>query len=419
MIILYLSERYLLEKISDCVLFYFFKYKLMRLLLFLSVLLTSSPLFAQSNKQIVKETIKKYKNHQTMSYDISYSMKFLDDNKPTIINSSVFIKKENKDKIFSSTFLYNREDDDANYIKYYKSPFIYIIDKKEEKVLRSDASKGDFYKSFINGNIDGNVREVYFTDISKLQWKLWTTKNTINYSDSLNYLKIEISFPDENEYYEMKEIVYIDKSTKIITSFISQIKYKDQLQLKSWTINNVKFDQFKDEDLNSMVNFYMDTYEIEDYQTPTEEDFKLLENYVVAPVISGVIFPNYKQNTEINYDKITILDFWYTSCMPCIKAIPYLNSLNEKYKGNIEVIGVNPFEYEPENQETIESFLNRTPIDYSIFLIKDLPQEFNINVYPTVYVIDAKGRVRYSQMGLNEETYKEIDSLLQQLIHEN
>lgn len=390
----------------------------MKKILFLSVFFASIYSFAQTEQQVIKETIENYKSHQTMSYDVEYSMKFFDGDEPVTINSSVLIKKQNEDTIFQSKFLYNRIDSSVNIIKYYVPPFLYIIDKNEEKIIKSNASKGESYISFITGNIDGDVLGVYFSDIEKLKKKLENANNILSYSDSSDLLKIEISFPDDDDFYDQKEVLYIEKTKKIIQKITYQVKYKDQIQQNIWSINNVKFDQTKDSDFDSIVSNHFKTYKIEDYKPLTEEDYKLLEDGAAAPTIVGTIYPDYNKTIDLKYDKITILDFWYTSCMPCIKAIPHLNALVEKYKGEIKIIGVNPFEYQSHKKEKIEEFLIRTPIDYSILLTEDIPQAFNVRAFPTLYIIDCNGKVRYSQIGLSDNTYEDLNEILGKLINE-
>lgn len=390
----------------------------MKKIIFLSVFFASIHSFAQTEQQVIKETIGNYKSHQTMSYDVEYSMKFFDGDEPVTINSSVLIKRQNEDTIFQSKFLYNRIDSSVNIIKYYASPFLYVIDKNEEKIIKSNASKGESYISFITGNIDGDALGVYFSDIENLKKKLENPKNILSYSDSSSLLKIEISFPDDDDFYARKEVLYIEKTKKIIQKITYQAKYKDQIQQNIWSINNVKFDQTKDSDFDSIVSKYFETYKIEDYKPLTEEDYKLLENGATAPTIVGTIYPDYYKTIDLKYDKITILDFWYTSCMPCIKTIPHLNALNEKYKGKIKIIGVNPFEYQSHKQEKIEKFLIRTPIDYSILLTENIPQAFNVRAFPTLYIIDSNGKVKYSQIGLSDNTYEDLNEILEKLINE-
>lgn len=48
--------------------------------------------------------------------------------------------------------------------------------------------------------------------------------------------------------------------------------------------------------------------------------------------------------TKLNPKKIYVLEFWATWCGPCRVVMPHLSELARKYKGRVEVIGVNVWE---------------------------------------------------------------------------
>ncbi len=65
--------------------------------------------------------------------------------------------------------------------------------------------------------------------------------------------------------------------------------------------------------------------------------------------------------TSIAPGKIVVLEFWATWCGPCIEAMPHLSTLAEKYKGKIDVVGVDvmdrnvlPEEKQPNNPAHVE-----------------------------------------------------------------
>lgn len=391
----------------------------MKQILLILLILSNLQLFSQSkeNQQLINEIILKYKSYNSVSYDIEYMIKFFDSDEPNFVNSNVWVIKAPLDTIFKSKFVYNRQDSFVNYFKYYNSPYLNVISINEEKIVRFDVTKG--HTSPITGNIDGDVLKIYFSDIEKLERKINNIKNKVKYLDTVNFLKITILYPDDEDFYESEESVFIDKASKIISKITYQAKYKDQIQKNSWLISNVIFDQIKNYDFENRVGKYLKEFRLEDYKPLTEEDYKLLDNGATAPTIIGKTFPNYDKTIELVLDKIVILDFWYTSCMPCIKTIPHLNKLKEKFKDKIEIIGVNPIENKETHKEKIENFMKRTPMDYPIFLAESIPSDYNIRAYPTLYILDKNRKVRYSKIGLSDNTYEELDKILNELINEN
>ena len=176
------------------------------------------------------------------------------------------------------------------------------------------------------------------------------------------------------------------------------------------------FDQITAADLETKVTPYMQAFEKEAYKPRTEEDFKLLDNGTQAPALSGKWYPDYTTTTELKGGKFLLLDFWYTSCMPCIKTIPHLNRLQEKYKDQLQIIGVNPIENQEKDSERIARFLQRTPMDYPILLPDVIPAAYNIKAYPTLYILDDQGIVRFSKIGHSEDTFEELDKVLGELL---
>jgi thiol-disulfide isomerase/thioredoxin len=365
-----------------------------------------------NSETLINDTIDKYRQHQSISYDITYTMKFFDEDEPLDVKSHVLIKRVVNDSIFKSKFLYNRRDSLLNVSKYYDN-FLYVIDHNEEKITRY---KEDF--SPITGAVDGNLIDTYFHNIEKIEKKLRKEDIQVSYKDSIDFLKLTFQYSDFEDYYGMEESIYIRKSTKTIEKITYQAKYKDQIQINKWLLSNIKFDDVRENDFEKAVTNYFENYTLEDYKPLTEEDFKLLENGIPAPKIKGKIYPNYKDEITWKSDKILVIDFWYTTCMPCIKAIPHLNKLQENYKDYIEVVGVNPFEGKESQKEKIEAFLKREPIDYPIlFVDHTITEEYNVKVYPSLYIIGKDGKVKFSKLGTSDNLYEELEAELKKIIH--
>ena len=111
--------------------------------------------------------------------------------------------------------------------------------------------------------------------------------------------------------------------------------------------------------------------------------------------------------------KIIVLDFWFTTCAPCIEEMPELNKIREEF-GTDEVayFGITFSE-----KEKVEKFLERVKYDYTIVAdSKSLCDRFGIKFYPTTLVIDKKGKIVYSGdvMKYNEKP-KEVRKLLKKL----
>ena len=367
----------------------------------------------EENTELISSVIEKYKGHQNMLYDIEYMIKYFDRDEPFFVNTTVFEERIPWDSVFNGKFLYQRNDEYVNVHKFYDTDFLYVIDHKEEKITKYDAKNEQTYP--VTGNVDGEVLDIYFLDIENLWYSILDKDVKKDYTDSLSYLKLKLSYPDGEDIYGQEKCIYFNKETKTIDKITFVARYKDQIQRNQWLIKNIVFDKQEDF-LKKETENYFKNYTIEDYVPLTEEDYKLLENGKIAPEIKGKIFPDYQKEVTLKSDKILILDFWYTSCMPCIKTIPVLNQIQKEYGDYVQVIGINPIENEEKHIDKINAFLNRTPIDYPILLLDEIPEELNIRAYPTLYIIGEDGKVKFSEIGSSEDMHEILAEEIKKLI---
>jgi len=116
--------------------------------------------------------------------------------------------------------------------------------------------------------------------------------------------------------------------------------------------------------------------------------------------------------------KIVLLDFWAFDCEPCIEAMPHVRELYRKYESRgLVVIGVHTPRTEDERNTTklraaVERLDMRFPVlsDSSEKIWKD----YRCDVWPTVFVIDRNGEIRYSRGGATR--IGEVDATIQSLL---
>jgi peroxiredoxin len=131
----------------------------------------------------------------------------------------------------------------------------------------------------------------------------------------------------------------------------------------------------------------------------------------------GDLAPNFKlwlvdgttiTNKETK-NKVVVLKFWFTTCVPCITGIPKLNKLVEKYTNRNDILFLAPA---LDNKEKIQRFLSYYPFDFKIsYNAIDVAQVFNPNgIYPTYLIIDKKGKIVYID-SQTRESYRRINRL--------
>jgi peroxiredoxin len=108
---------------------------------------------------------------------------------------------------------------------------------------------------------------------------------------------------------------------------------------------------------------------------------------------------------------LVLLDFFYRSCYPCIKAIPGLNNLDRKYRHRgLIIIGVNPVD---QADTGLKSFLQSMDISYPVVLkAREVAETYNVHVYPSLYLIDQEGKIIFTQTGYSEENEQQLEKMI-------
>ncbi len=93
--------------------------------------------------------------------------------------------------------------------------------------------------------------------------------------------------------------------------------------------------------------------------------------------------------SENTKGKVVVLNFWFTTCKPCISEIPELNEVYEKYKKDTNVVFAS---ITFDKQDKVKSFLKKFLIKYPVITdAKEICDLFKISGYPTNIVIDKNG----------------------------
>jgi thiol-disulfide isomerase/thioredoxin len=112
--------------------------------------------------------------------------------------------------------------------------------------------------------------------------------------------------------------------------------------------------------------------------------------------------------------KVIVVDFWATWCPPCTKEIPHFIELQEKYKNEVQFIGLNVGEKESEIKEFIKSMGINYIIGYSNENIEKLFG--GISGLPTTFIIGKDGKIKAKAIGYRSKEWfeKQIISALRE-----
>ncbi|PIR48295.1 hypothetical protein COU80_04975 [Candidatus Peregrinibacteria bacterium CG10_big_fil_rev_8_21_14_0_10_55_24] len=118
--------------------------------------------------------------------------------------------------------------------------------------------------------------------------------------------------------------------------------------------------------------------------------------------------------------KVILVDFWTYSCINCIRTLPHIQALWEKYQSKpFVLIGVHTpefvFEKDPQN---VAKAIEKHGLTYPVAQDNDYEtwKAFANRYWPAKYLIDAEGNIRYTHFG--EGAYDETDEAVQTLLME-
>jgi thiol-disulfide isomerase/thioredoxin len=128
------------------------------------------------------------------------------------------------------------------------------------------------------------------------------------------------------------------------------------------------------------------------YLKSDEKNRKNLKRSAIDGIVMTDIDGNQHDFESIG-NKIIVLDFWFTTCAPCIKEMPEMNKLKEEYgTNNVAWFGVTY-----DDKEKVNRLLSKVQFDFTIVPnSQHLVDRFGIKFFPTTLIIDENRKVVYT-----------------------
>ncbi len=193
-------------------------------------------------------------------------------------------------------------------------------------------------------------------------------------------------------------------------------------------------DKYSDSTKKTIINyhFYEIVFSSDSIIQPFKYDVKVGNIYLVNSSSAKIFdyinnfFPKKKMmsikgdSIQIagNQSKPTLINFWFTTCSGCIKEIPTLNKLRDKYADKMNFISVTF-----EDKKQVEKFLRK--YDFNFIQISNADKylsDMGINSFPMNVFIDKKGVLKNLEGGIPLDSVgkitdgKEFEALIKELL---
>ncbi len=354
----------------------------------------------------------------SVHYTIDYGIKFFSDTDTTRIFGECFMVRDTTDSLFGGQLWIEAD----SLVRYYDTRHAYFINHRDSSIMRFFPHDGQDW--VITGNTDGDLIETYFFNPQGVAKLLNDSGAVSHVADTVisgaTFKKLAIAFPDSNDgYITHQRKVWVTNEAAELVEIRYDVKFQHEWQANRWRIRGTRFDGTTADDLAERFAELVDRYTVSDYtETPAE---------ALLPLADGALAPDFTGLHLMTGDsvgladlrkRVTVLDFWYKDCFPCIKAIPALNALRTKYdRDEVAIVGINPIDTDSLGRAQLPAFFESNPVTYDVILThRKQASEYKVQGYPTFFLLDGDGRIVHSRVGYSEEGKLKLDSLIQVLL---
>ena len=113
--------------------------------------------------------------------------------------------------------------------------------------------------------------------------------------------------------------------------------------------------------------------------------------------------------TIVPTGKPMVVNFWFSTCAPCVRELPALSEAAEKYGDTVQFIGVNP----NDSREVAQAFLKNLDVILASYIDDgDQVSAVEVGTFPTTFFLNAEGVIVKMQAG--ELTPEDIEKILKE-----
>ena len=136
-----------------------------------------------------------------------------------------------------------------------------------------------------------------------------------------------------------------------------------------------------------------------------------------APASTFVLLDGSKKSTEDLKGKVTLVNFWATSCVTCVGEMPKVIATYDKYKGRgYDTLAV-AMSYDPPSYVVNFAETRKLPFQVAIDNTGSVAQAWgDVKLTPTTYLVNKRGEIVKRYVG--EPDFAELHRLIEKLLAE-
>src|SRR5260370_23921754 len=141
---------------------------------------------------------------------------------------------------------------------------------------------------------------------------------------------------------------------------------------------------------------------------PTGNVIRFVRNPEAAPEFKLDGLDGKSLTLAASRGKVVLLNFWATWCGPCQAEIPDLIALQQKYKDQLQIIGL---VVDEDDASMVKNVVAETQINYPVAMAsKEVRTQYGgIAALPTSFVLDPQGRIVQKHQGLRDPALYETE----------
>jgi thiol-disulfide isomerase/thioredoxin len=197
------------------------------------------------------------------------------------------------------------------------------------------------------------------------------------------------------------KLIYLDILTHLLVKIINSLMSLNEKQIQIDLLSDIKINDItiKDiDDKNYLINYLL--------QTPQEKPPESLMGKKAAFFMLKT-FTGESVSLSAYIGKVILLDFWETWCEPCVKSMPELEALFEKYYGNgLVILGIMS---EEKSLGSAKLLIQKKGLTFTALVgNRDVEKIYHVTEVPKYILIDEQGKIIYESSNGNEQKFEQL-----------